>query len=128
MLMFKKKKVLRLSSASFLRALCDILQRGTVNCSCLRFLAGKKRQNSQNFSAKMLEKISHFSHFFALLGNTAYNYQTVNSRKLKFELNIKINQIIQCANLGILGHVIVKRYIKQHKNCVFWLENLLSCL
>ena len=50
-----------------------------MNRSCLRFLAGnkhadlwreKKRRNSQNFRAKMPEKISHFSHFFALIGNT----------------------------------------------------------
>ena len=74
----KKKKVLRLNSATFLRDLCDIPERGTVNRSCLRFLAGnkntnfwreKKRQNSQNFSAKMPEKILHF---FALIGNTAH--------------------------------------------------------
>ena len=32
----------------------------------------KKHQNSQNFSLKMSEKISHFLHFFALIGNTAY--------------------------------------------------------
>ena len=47
-----------------------------MNRCCLRFLAGnknagfrreKKRRNSQNFSAKMPEKISHF---FALIGNT----------------------------------------------------------
>ena len=72
-----KKKVLRLSSATFLRDFCDIPERGTVNRGCLRFLAGhknagfwreKKRRNSQNFSAKMPEKISHF---FALIGNTA---------------------------------------------------------
>ena len=75
----KKKKVLRLSSATFLRDFCDIPERGAVNRGCLRFLAGnknagfwqeKKRRNSQNFSAKMPEKISHFSHFFALIGNT----------------------------------------------------------
>ena len=62
-MLISKKKVLRLSSASFLRASCDI--RGAVNRSCLRFLAGnknagfwreKKRRNSQNFSAKMPEK------------------------------------------------------------------------
>ena len=76
----KKRKVLRLSSASFLRALCDIPGQGAVNrsClySCLQFLVGnknagfwreKKRRNWQNFSAKMPEKILHF---FALLGNT----------------------------------------------------------
>ena len=79
----QKKKVLCLSSASFLRDLCDIPERGTMNRSCLRFLAGnknagfwreKKRRNSQNFSAKMPEKISHFSHFFALIGNTGGDY------------------------------------------------------
>ena len=72
----KKKKVLCLSSASFLCDLCDVPERGAVNCSCLRFLAGnknagfwreKKCRNSQNISAKMPEKISHF---FALIGNT----------------------------------------------------------
>ena len=31
---------------------------------------GKKRRILQNFSVKMLKKISHF---FALIGNTAYN-------------------------------------------------------
>ena len=71
-----KKKVLRLSSASFLCDLCDLSEWGAVNRSCLQFLAGnknasfwreKKRQNSQNFSAKMPEKILHF---FALIGNT----------------------------------------------------------
>ena len=71
-----QKKVLRLSSATFLRDFCDIPERSVVNRGCLRFLAGnknagfwreKKRRNSQNFSAKMLEKISHF---FALIGNT----------------------------------------------------------
>ena len=75
----QKKEVLRLSSATFLRDLCDIPERGAVNRSCLRFLMGnknasfwreKKCRNSQNFSAKMPEKISHFSHFFALIGNT----------------------------------------------------------
>ena len=75
----KKKKVLRLSSATFLRVFCDVPERGAVNHSCLWFLAGnknagfwreKKRRNLQNFSAKMPEKISHFSHFFALIGNT----------------------------------------------------------
>ena len=78
-----KKKVLCLSSATFLRDFCDIPERGAVNRGCLRFLAGnknagfwreKKRRNSQNFSAKMPEKISHFSHFFALIGNTALCY------------------------------------------------------
>ena len=76
----KKKKILCLSSATFLRDFCDIPERSAVNRGCLRFLAGnknagfwreKKRQNSQNFSAKMPETISHFSHFFALIGNTA---------------------------------------------------------
>ena len=76
----QKKKVLRLSSATFLRDFCDIPERGAVNRGCLRFLAGnknagfwlkKKRRNSQNFSAKMPEKISHF---FALIGNTALDY------------------------------------------------------
>ena len=64
-----KNKILRLSSASFSHDLCDIPERSAVIHSCLRFLAGnknagfwreKKRQNSQNFSAKMPEKISHF--------------------------------------------------------------------
>ena len=71
-----EKKVLCLSSVSFLHALCYIPERGAVNCSCLQFLAGnknagfwreKKRQNSQIFSAKMPEKILHL---FALIGNT----------------------------------------------------------
>ena len=31
---------------------------------------GEKRWNLQKFSAKMLEKILHFLHFFALIGNT----------------------------------------------------------
>ena len=62
----KKKKVFRLSSATFLHDFCSIPERGVVNRDCLRFLAGnknagfwreKKRRNSQNFSAKMLEKI-----------------------------------------------------------------------
>ena len=75
----QKKRVLRLSSATFLRDFRDIPERGAVNRGCLRFLAGnknagfwreKKCQNSQNFSAKMPEKILHFSHFFALIGNT----------------------------------------------------------
>ena len=78
-----KKKVLRLHSATFLRDFCDIPERGTVNRGYLRFLAGnknagfwreKKHWNSQNFSAKMPEKISHFLHFFALIGNTAVYY------------------------------------------------------
>ena len=69
MLIFKKKKVLRLSSASVLRASCDIQERGLENRSCLLFLVGnknagfwqeKKCQNSQKFNAKMLEKIPHF--------------------------------------------------------------------
>ena len=42
MLISKKKKFLRLSSASFLRTSCDIQKRGTVNRSFLRFLAGNK--------------------------------------------------------------------------------------
>ena len=72
----KKKKVLRLISASFLCALRGIPERGAVNRSCLPFLVGNKNadfwqektpRNSQNFSAKMLEKILHF---FALIGNT----------------------------------------------------------
>ena len=79
----KKKKVLDLSSPTFLRDFYDIPERGTVNCSCLRFLAGnknagfwqeKKRRNSQNFSAKMPEKISHF---FALIRNTGDKYRLV---------------------------------------------------
>ena len=79
----KKKKVLRLSFASFLHALCNMQQRGAVNCSCLLFLAGnknagfwweKKGRYLQKFSAKMLEKILHFSHFFALIGNTVSRY------------------------------------------------------
>ena len=54
-----------------------------MNRGCLRFLAGnknagfwreKKRRNSQNFSAKMPEKFLHFSHFFALKGNTVHNH------------------------------------------------------
>ena len=74
----KKRKVLRLSSATFLRDFCDIPERDAVNRGYLRFLAGnknagfwreKKRRNSQNFSAKMPEEISHFLHFFALIGN-----------------------------------------------------------
>ena len=88
----KKKKVLRLSSATFLRDFCDIPERGAMNRGCLRFLVGnknagfwreKKRRNSQNFSAKMPEKISHFSHFFALIGNTEYTvvYQAESSVK-----------------------------------------------
>ena len=73
----KKIKVLQLSSASFLRNLCDIPERGAMNRSCVRFLVGnknasfwreKKRRNLQNFSAKMPEKILHF---FVLIGNTA---------------------------------------------------------
>ena len=84
----KKKKVLCLSSATFLRNFCDIPERGAVNRGCLRILAGnknagfwreKKRQNSQNFSAKMPEKISHFSHFFALIGNTGTVYKNVST-------------------------------------------------
>ena len=76
----KKKKVLRLSSATFLRDFCDIPERGAMNHSCLRFLAGnknagfwreKKHRNLQNFSAKMLEKISHF---FTLIGNTGQQF------------------------------------------------------
>ena len=78
----KKKRVLRLSSATFLCDFYDIPERGAVNRGCLRFLAGnknasfwreKKRWNLQNFNVKMLEKISHFSHFFALIGNTGHN-------------------------------------------------------
>ena len=51
-----------------------------MNHSCLRFLAGnknagfwreKKRQNLQNFSAKMQKKISHF---IALIGNTEHHH------------------------------------------------------
>ena len=73
----KKKKGPSSKFCNFLRNFCDIPERGAVNRGCLRFLAGnknagfwreKKRRNSQNFSAKMLEKISHF---FALKGNTA---------------------------------------------------------
>ena len=69
MLISKKKKVLRLSSASFLCALCDIQKRGAINRSCLRFLAGnknasiwreKKRWNSQNFSAECRKKFCTF--------------------------------------------------------------------
>ena len=78
----KKKKVLRLSSPTFLHDFCDILERGAVSRGCLQFLAinknagfwqEKKRRNSQNFSAKMPEKISLFSHFFVLIGNTEYD-------------------------------------------------------
>ena len=87
----QKKKVLRLSSASFFRDLCDIPERGAVNRSCLRFLAGsknagfwreKKRRNLQNFSAKMPEKISHFLHFFALIGNTGCTINQCSSFSL----------------------------------------------
>ena len=37
-----KKKVLRLSSASFLRDLCGIPEQGAMNRSCLRVFAGNK--------------------------------------------------------------------------------------
>ena len=78
----KKKKVLCLSSASFLCDLYDIPERGAVNRSCLWILVGKdagfwrekKHRNSQKFSAKIQEKISHFSHFFALVGNTVCDF------------------------------------------------------
>ena len=80
-MLISKKKVLHLNSASYLRDLCGIPEQGAVNCSCLRFLVGnknasfwreKKRRNSQNFSAKMPEKVLHFSHFIALIGNTEH--------------------------------------------------------
>ena len=79
-MLISKKKVLCLSSASFLRASCDIQEQGAVNCSCLRFWAEnkhasfwweKKCRNSQNFSAKMPEKMSRLLLFFALIRNTA---------------------------------------------------------
>ena len=82
----QKKKVLRLSSATFLRDFCDIPERGAVNHGCPRFLAGnknagfwreKKRRNSQNFSAKMPKKISHF---FALIGNTGWGIDSCRTR------------------------------------------------
>ena len=41
-MLISKKKVLRLSSTSFLRALCGIQKRGAVNRSCQRFLVGNK--------------------------------------------------------------------------------------
>ena len=67
MLISKKKK--GLSSPTFLHDFCDIPEQNAVNRGCLQFLAGnknagfwreKKRRNSQNFSTKMPEKISHF--------------------------------------------------------------------
>ena len=88
----KIKKVLCLSLASFLRAWCDIPDRGAVNRSCLRFLAGnknagfwqeKKRQNLQNFSAKMPKKMSHFLQFIALIGNTAQEFKVFSCSEFK---------------------------------------------
>ena len=75
----KKKKSPSSKFCNFSPHFCDIPERGAVNRGCLRFLAGnknadfwrqKKRRNLQNFSAKMPEKISHFS---ALTGNTEPN-------------------------------------------------------
>ena len=70
-----------------------------MNRSGLQFLAGnknagfqpeKKRRNSQNFSAKMLEKLSHF---FALIGNTDQTNDTKTLKKCGCQ-NIKLNSII----------------------------------
>ena len=99
----KKKKVLRLSFATFLRDFCNIQERGAVNSGCLWFLAGnknagfwrkKKRRNLQNFIAKMPEKISHFSHFFALIGNTGYIIHAEIEKHL-FIYNLIINGAVQ---------------------------------
>ena len=76
---FQKKKDLRLNSASFLHALCATYQSEVPWTAAVygfwreqkrRFLAGEKRQNLQNFSAKMPEKTLHF---FVLIGNTGHN-------------------------------------------------------
>ena len=65
----QKKKVLPLTSASFLRDLCDIPGEASWTTAVYGFWQEKKRQKSQNFSAKMPKKILQF---FALIGNTAY--------------------------------------------------------
>ena len=52
MLISKIKKVLRLNSATFLRNLGDIPERGTVNRSCLRFLAGEKTSEFTKFQCE----------------------------------------------------------------------------
>ena len=73
----KKKKVLRLSCATFLRYFCNIPEQGGINRSCLRFLAGnkiagfwreQKRRNSQKFNAKMPKKFCTFRTFLRLWG------------------------------------------------------------
>ena len=103
----KKKKGLRLSSASFLRNLCDIPEQSAVTRSCLRFLERnknasfwreKKRRNSQNFSAKMPEKISHF---FALIGNTGL-YLTVAE---KLQSGSKTGYIVIINHYQFLMHL-----------------------
>ena len=47
-----KKKVLRLSSATFLRDFCDIPEWGAVNRGCLRFLAGEKTPEFAKFQCE----------------------------------------------------------------------------
>ena len=56
MLISKKKKVLRLSSASFLRSSCDIQECGDVNRSCLRFLAREKMPEFAKYLCENAEK------------------------------------------------------------------------
>ena len=91
----KKKKVIALTGASFSpiswwspkkkRSFVSVLQIFSPLCATYQskvpwtaavyvFWREKKRQNLQNFRAKMPETISHFWHFFALLGNTAYQW------------------------------------------------------
>ena len=131
MLISKKKKVLRLSSPTFLRDFCDIPERNAVNRSCLRFLAGnknasfwleKKRRNSQNFSAKMPEKISHFSHFFALTGNT--DDSIANKKLLNITKKIPLHLYAM--------RYIIENSIKLDKKTVFldftWIIEQLGCV
>ena len=58
MLISKKKKVFRLSSASFFRNLCDISEWGAVKRSCLRFLAGNKNAGFGGRKNAGIRKIS----------------------------------------------------------------------
>ena len=56
MLISKKKKVLRLSSATFLRNFCNIPERGAVNRGCLRFLVGEKMPEFTKFQCESAGK------------------------------------------------------------------------
>ena len=87
-----KKKVLHLNSATFLRDLCDIPERGTINRHGLRFLAGNKNAGIRKISVQKCQK--KFRTFFPLTGNTGLNPHFVT--RLLGTTKVDANCLINC--------------------------------